>query len=268
MTRTTSHSRPTSSRLPRTLIAGWLAWAACQPPSGAAATPVVPPTEASSPETELAEGAKLAAQLRASPPAEEINYRGRLNIRESSGRIVEVPFHFRGVVTPTNWLTIYSAEAVGTNAPQLLAVMHSPDKPNSYWGATPGSPDSWQALPPPAATQPFAGSDFTLQDLGLEFLHWPTQRVLRTEMRKGRPCRVLQSSQPPTSTNGYGRVVSWVDVESGGLLIAEAYDPANRLLKEFSINKVTKVDGRWQVEKMEIRNPQARTRTQLDFELK
>jgi hypothetical protein len=31
---------------------------------------------------------------------------------------------------------------------------------------------------------PFAGSDFWVADLGLEFLHWPKQLLLRREMRR------------------------------------------------------------------------------------
>ncbi|HAM71190.1 MAG TPA: hypothetical protein DCM86_06065 [Verrucomicrobiales bacterium] len=221
-------------------------------------------------EEQLREGGRIAAELRSSPPGEEINFKGRLSIREGVNKIREVPFHFRGLVTPTNWLTIYRAEPApsSTNAPSLLAVMHQKDSANSYWSAPLSDPSAWEPLPPPAAAQPFAASDFTLQDLGLEFLHWPQQRALKIEMRKGRPCHVLESSPgTPASLTPYRRVVSWIDTESGGLLLAEAYDVSNKLLKEFSINSMKKVQGRWQVQQMEIRNVQTRSRTRLDFDL-
>jgi hypothetical protein len=73
---------------------------------------------------------------------------------------------------------------------------------------------------------PFAGSDFWVADLGLEFLHWPKHLLLRKEMRRSRPCDVLEStcSQPAT---GYSRIVSWIDIESAGILHAHAISMSN-----------------------------------------
>src|SRR5436190_1178348 len=44
--------------------------------------------------------------------------------------------------------------------------------------------------------KPFAGSDFWLCDLALEFLHWPEQKILKTELRKTLSCKVLESINP------------------------------------------------------------------------
>ena len=80
---------------------------------------------------------------------------------------------------------------------------------------------------------PFAGSDFWIADLGLEFFHWPEQKILKKEFRRGRGCMVLESTNPNPSTNGYSRVDSWIDKESGGIVQAKAYDAKGKLLKEF-----------------------------------
>lgn len=221
--------------------------------------------------SEYAEGSRLAAQLRASPPAEEMNLKGKLNLRDSSGAIREVPFQFRTVITTSNWMAVYRSQGAGTNPPAHapLAVVHVTGHPNSYWQATAGDHESWNPLAEGEAYEkPFAGSDFSIQDLGLEFLHWPKQRLIRTEMRKSRSCHVLESTNPRPQGQGYSRVVSWLDVESGGLLLAEAYDRQDRLLKEFSVNSMKKVDQRWQVQQMEIRNLQRKSRTRLEFEVK
>jgi hypothetical protein len=82
--------------------------------------------------------------------------------------------------------------------------------------------------------KPFAGTDFWLADLGMEFLHWPSSALLRKEMRRGRSCKVLESTNPQLGKGAYGRVRSWIDSESAQLIRAEAYDSENRLLKEFS----------------------------------
>jgi YD repeat-containing protein len=48
-----------------------------------------------------------------------------------------------------------------------------------------------------------------------------------------RICKVLESTNPNPSTNGYSRVVSWIDEETLGIVQAYAYDAQGRKLKEF-----------------------------------
>ena len=115
---------------------------------------------------------------------------------------------------------------------------------------------------------PFAGSDFWLADLGLEFLHWPQQRVLKKQMRKGLSCDVLQSINPQAGPGGYSRVLSWIAInrpEDIVIVHAEAYDAQNKLLKEFDPKKVEKVNGLWQLEEMEIRNQPTGSPTKIEF---
>ena len=113
----------------------------------------------------------------------------------------------------------------------------------------------------------FAGSDFCVADLGLEFFHWPGQKILRGENMRGVFCRVLESTNPNPPSNGYSRVVSWIDNESLGIVQAKAYDAKGKLLKEFLPKDVKKVNGQWQVGSMEIDNVQTRSRSTLKFDL-
>src|SRR5207248_6071884 len=55
---------------------------------------------------------------------------------------------------------------------------------------------------------PFAGSDFWVADLGLEFLDWPRQRAVQREMRKFKSCVMLESVNPNPAPGGYTRVES------------------------------------------------------------
>jgi hypothetical protein len=117
--------------------------------------------------------------------------------------------------------------------------------------------------------RPFANSDFWICDLGLEFFHWPGQKILKKENTRGRGCMVLESTNPEPSTNGYSRVVSWIDEESGGIVQAKAYDFNGKLLKEFEPKSFKKdVNGQLQLQEMEIYNDQTRSRTQIKFDLK
>ena len=117
---------------------------------------------------------------------------------------------------------------------------------------------------------PFGDSDFWIADLGLEFFHWPQQKILpkTTNLKRGREYTLLESTNPNPSTNGYARVLSWIDKESGGILEAEAYDTQGKLLKVFEPKSFKKVNGQWQLQEMEIRNVQTGSRTRLQFDLK
>ena len=115
---------------------------------------------------------------------------------------------------------------------------------------------------------PFAGSDFWVADLGLEFLHWPHQRLLKKEMRHSKSCDVLESVNPAPVPGGYARVVSWIIIESPhGIVHADAYDAGGELLKRFDPTALEKVQGEYQLEEMEIRNRKTDTRTWIKFNL-
>ena len=122
-------------------------------------------------------------------------------------------------------------------------------------------------MPPEDAGIPLAGSDFSLADLGLEFLHWPQQQRLPDETRLGQACYVLESCNP--AGRQIVRVKSDIDQETGGLLIATAYDANGRVVKEFSLHgsSFKKVNGHWRLEKMEIRNHKLHSQTELKFDI-
>ena len=121
--------------------------------------------------------------------------------------------------------------------------------------------DSWLSI--------YKESDFSFADLGLEFFHWPQQKVLpkTTNLKRGRDYTLLESTNPNPSTNGYSRVLSWIDKETGGILEAEAYDADGKLLKEFAPKSFKKINGQWELQEMEIRNVQTGSRTRLEFDL-
>ena len=113
-----------------------------------------------------------------------------------------------------------------------------------------------------------AGSSFYIADFGMEFLHWPSQTVLKTQRRKSRLCHVLESRNPKPAKGEYHRVVSWVDKETGGILLADIYTAEAKPIKRFAVKGLTKKDGRWQVDEMEMRDTKTRARSRLYFHLK
>jgi len=226
------------------------------------------------------QGRALAQQLCESRPAENFTNAGVLKIKDGKGKRSEIPVRFQTSVTSTNWQSFYVTCL--TNQAEMLRIVHVADQLNEYFyrtnssGRVPaldgvsvlGHLFRSQSLSGAELMTAFAGSDFWLADLGLEFFHWPGQKLLKKEVKRSRGCAVLESTNPDPSTDGYSRVVSWIDSESGGIVQAEAYDFKNQLLKEFAPKSFKKVNGQWELQEMEIYNNRTGSRTRLDFDLK
>ncbi len=211
------------------------------------------------------QGRKLARQLCEARPAENFTNTGVLKIRDAKKNWQEVPVRFQIAVVeaePSSWEACY--ETTGTNHLQLT-ISHSANRSNRYRLLTNGESAS---LTGSETDVPFAGSDFWVGDFGLEFLFWPDQKILKKEFHDNCASIVLESRNPHPSDKGYSRVVSRIEEESGGVMEASTYDVSGRLLKDFRVKNMKKVNGRWQVELVIMDNVQTRTRTQLEFDLK
>jgi YD repeat-containing protein len=226
---------------------------------------ILPPAQAAQ------EGQALAAEILAQKPADNSKSVGVMTIRDAKNNRTRIPILFETVITPTNWLSVY--EATEPSGTRTLTIAHEGTKPGKYemiFRSTRGLVDlkmgagtttnNIQALP-------FAGSDFSLGDLGLEFFHWPDQRLIKKEMKRSRSCKVLESINPNPASGLYSHVDSWIDNESDGIVMAQAYDQQGKLLKRFIPQKVKKVEGQWQLEQMEIDNTQTDSSTRVDFDL-
>jgi hypothetical protein len=213
------------------------------------------------PATAEREGRELAQQLRNARPDANFTNSGTLVIRTSKKQRSTVRFDSRVVVTETNWTSFYAATD-GTNDLSHFSVEHQVDVPNRY------HLNHTNLLDASKSTMSFAGSDFWLADLGLEFFHWPVQLLTRREIKRGESCSVLESRNPSPPPGGYSRIVSWIDNDTGGILLAEAYDARGKLLKEFRPTEFEKVNGEWHLREMEMENVQTGSRSTLIFDLK
>lgn len=216
-----------------------------------------------------AEGAReakaLVAEMLEEKPAQSATNTGLIKIRDSEGNQREVPLKIVTLVTSTNWLQIYEAAAVGSAPASKLFIIHTSEKTNQYFLSTLGNTLARQ-LGPAELMVPFAGSDFWIADLGYEFLHWPKQTVIRSEMRHSRACKMLESVNANPSAGGYSRVVCWITVEKPhGPVHADAYDESGRF-KQFDPKNLEKVDGVYQVESVEMRNSKTGSHTVLEFD--
>jgi hypothetical protein len=197
-------------------------------------------------------------------PTKPSEMMGLLKIRAADGSLKEVPIKWITLPFTNQWQDIYQTPEKSIIPRETLIIVHREGMTNHYDYKRAGQPVADVATNP---FIPFATSDFWVADFGLEFLHWPNPKHIKTEMKKGRPCYVIETINPHPMKGAYAKVWSWIDTEKGGLIRAQAFSADGNLLKEFEIKNIKRVEGRWQLKAVGIRNEQTDTNTRLEFDL-
>lgn len=219
-------------------------------------------------------GQQLVQDILQEAPAENVMQTGTLKIRDSKGKTVNIPVTFWTEIANGYWISRY--KAAETNQPGeiiVLDVIHRSGSSNLYKEKRHSNAQEHISIIPEDELSgdqlmaPFANSDFWIADLGLEFFHWPQQKVIKHESRRTRDCTVLESTNPNPTPGTYSRVDSWIDNESHGIVHAEAYDANNMLLKVFDPKSFKKIKGQWELKDMDIRNVQTGSKTRIEFNL-
>jgi hypothetical protein len=214
------------------------------------------------------DAAKLVQEMRQLMPEQDSEITATLHIRQGQAK-KDIPLKVIVTQGTNSWRTRYVVGAVSGSPVEEFVVLRTEGGINTYLHgrSSDGSPVILSPVSGEQLETPLAGSDFTLAALGIDFIHWPQQQLFKPEMRLGQPCIVLESRRP--GTNGMVRVKSWIDRRSGGILIAEGYNSARELVKDFSLSGsgFVKINGQWQLKEMKIRSPQARSQTTLEFDL-
>lgn len=204
-------------------------------------------------------GQQLAARLLAQRPANDFTNHGTLKIRGRDLGNTNLPLVCITQVSGPDWTAKYRAGQT------TLVITHPDHSPARYFLTTAGEPPRELTRPDELATA-FAGSDFQVGDLGLDFFQWPGQRILKRDVHRSRGCIILESSRPNPPPGGYAKVQAWIDEETLGIVEAEAYDPTGQEWKDFYPKDFTKVNGAYQVGTLVMKDELSGSKTQLDFD--
>lgn len=227
------------------------------------------------------DGQELAKQIREMVPVGDSTIRGTLQIRLKKKR-QNLPFICQVVRHGAEWETTFTASSTTNTSAETLVIKHAPGVTNSYLYARAEGPGRALPVLSPispqfASTTQFAGSDFTLADLGLDYLFWPIQKRLKNQNRLDRLCYVLESGNDRGAE--IVRMRSFIDKEYSGnlgeqgfpaLLVVEAYDNNGELVRRFSLHgsSFKKVNGQYRLRKMEILNEKTGSQTTIEYDLK
>ena len=209
----------------------------------------------------LPDGAELASTIRELVPEKTVEIRAAMEVtvRERKRLNTDVVIQVEKL-GQAEWQTTYTAKRSEKIA-EYWRVHHEIGQPNRYEkkSGVAKRAEIYSGL---------AESSFFIADLGMDLLHWPSQVVLRTQRRKSRLCYVLESRNLKPVKGEYHRVVSWVDKKSGGILLADIYSEETKPVKRFAVKGLTKKNGQWQVDEMEMRDTKTGARSRLRFHLK
>lgn len=218
------------------------------------------------PDKAAREGRTLAEEICAMGPEKDSTMTATLYIQRDRRTEIAVPIEMKLVKGNKGWKSIYQTRSTNTAETAVLTIHQKPGAQNSYELLS-GTNQQPQTIAHNTAGTPFAGSDFWVSDLGLEFFRWKDQRVITNEIKSGQACFVLESKNLEPAAGTYSKVVSWIDKDTLGIVKAEAYDQQGKLLKLFVPTKVKKVNGRYQVKIVEMRNRQTGLESRLEFDL-
>lgn len=209
------------------------------------------------------EGQRLVRELRDLRPAQTFNNTGVMEIRRQDRN--RVPVYLKTLVDGEQWHSVY-----GTVTSPTLVISQSHEGPNIYRTLPPAGINEQLNIGKQRVLKnsmvPFAGSDFWLFDLGLEFLQWPVQRVIDTATRKTMKCHVLESRNPFPRRGAYSKVISYVSIKSKALVTAEAYDYQGKLWKRFEPKEMRKVDGKYRLKTIVMHDFRTDSKTTLTFD--
>ena len=212
----------------------------------------------------LAEGQGLewAVRLRSSAPEQASTNQAILRIRGRDGR-KKVPVTVITRPGDDRWSVEYRVGGEsGAETHQVATIHYRKQGPPTFEVQSEGPRAAGEAGPA-AGDLSIGGSDFLLKELGMEFLHWPEQRILGRELSNGRWCRVLESRSG--KSGGTVSVRSWIDEKVGVVLSAEVYDARQVRIKHFSITQFREQADRWSCS-VSMVDDQRGTKTELSFD--
>src|SRR5579864_460838 len=124
----------------------------------------------------------------------------------------------------------------------LLSVIHK-GAPDQQWLYTPAI-QRVRSIAPRERTEPFAGSDFTYEDIAERVLDDFTYKMLSDgEEMQGHKTYKIEATPVAPDRSQYKYVYFWVGQDVPVILAAEMYDQSGKKVREFHASGLKKVNG-------------------------
>jgi|CZKC01.1.fsa_nt_gi outer membrane lipoprotein-sorting protein len=124
-----------------------------------------------------------------------------------------------------------------------------------------------RSIAPRERSEPFAGSDFTYEDIAERVLDDFAYKLLSdVETMQGHKTYKIEATPVAPDRSQYKYVYFWVGQDVPVLLAAEMYDQNGKKVREFHASGLKKVDGIWGARHLEMISPIENTRTVLTID--
>src|SRR5579864_1744439 len=124
----------------------------------------------------------------------------------------------------------------------LLSIIHKGD-PDRQWLYTPAI-ERVRSIAPRERSEPFAGSDFTYEDIAERVLDDFTYKMLNDgEVMQGHKTYKIEATPVAPDRSQYKYVYFWVGQDVPVILAAEMYDQSGKKVREFHASGLKKVNG-------------------------
>jgi len=243
------------------------------PQRSGAATPERPaPRYVGATRADQAEGADVLRDFRAQGVRGVywLQFELRVLPRQGAGRIVAGEmFGRQGDAGPLTRLSARDVAPDGRRGEERYLLQAGPRPEAWRWSAG----DAAAGVRPVAAGEllaPVQGTDFTLFDLQMPFLHWPDFVYEGLAKVRARPAHSFLLYAPPelAATRPPGAMLPaavrvWLDTQYGALTQAEWLDAAGEALKTVTVLSLKKTAGQWLVKSIDLRHHASRAKTRF-----
>lgn len=232
---------------------------AALPALSAQGTPYRPaPNYVAGGKADQAEGARILGEFRATGPAGTywLSFELRVLPRQGAERVLQGElFGTAGEAGPLTRLNVGNTRWLIQSGAKPAA-WTQPDQGTVHEAST------------AETLQSVAGTDFTLFDLQMPFLHWTDFVYEGLAKVRGRPAHQFVLYPPADFVKArpdLSGVRVFLDTQFSALVQVEQLGPDGKAVKSVTLLDLKKVDGQWLLKSIDLRNLVTRDKTRLTF---
>ena len=212
------------------------------------------------------DAARIMAGVYQQDTSRDLTVRATLNAIDKDGNEHKKKFVLRRVGKPGDSRTLLKfTDPKEIRGVELLSINRK-GATDRQWLYTPAI-DRVRSIAPRDRSEPFAGSDFTFEDVAERVLDDYTYRLLNdNETIEGHKTYKVEAIPVSPDRSQYKFIYFWVAQDIPCILHAEMYDQAGRMVRVFHGSQLKHASGMWGTRRVEMSSPLAKTKSVLTID--
>jgi outer membrane lipoprotein-sorting protein len=212
------------------------------------------------------DAAKIMAGVYQQDTSRDLTVRATLNVIDKEGKEHKKKFTLRRVGRPGDSRTLLKfTDPKEIRGVELLSINRK-GVTDRQWIYTPAI-DRVRSIATRDRSEPFAGSDFTFEDVAERVLDDYAYRLLNSgETIEGHKTYKIEATPVAPERSQYKFVYFWVAQDIPCILHAEMYDQQGHLVRVFHGSQLKHASGMWGTRRVEMSSPQLKTKSVLTID--